>query len=148
MIKSLGAVPQSVLPFLPTIVPLTPGDWAVTYATQTGVMITDGLMADIEITLTFTPTFTTAATGALRILGHPIPFASAAADINVTNHTANITYPSSGTYLVGRITSDLSAINLAGLKTAGTPGLVMPAQLVSGAVHRVDLAGRIRIGAA
>lgn len=150
MIKTLGGGLQQVsIPFQPIVVPATPGDWSAVYSTQEGLMIVEGVLAKIFITVQFVPTFTTGGvgpSGSLRIMGHPIPFTSNLGDLQLQDQTASVTWPSSSTALIGRITTDLTAINLIGLRSAGSAVGLAASGLTSGSQTRFALAGTVRVG--
>lgn len=145
-VVSAGGAAQKRYDFTPTLMPTTVGDWAISYTTQTGVMIVDGSLAQFEITVAGTPTFTTAAAGTMRIAGLPVTPVSSIGMIQIQEHTANVTYPSSSTILIGRLASDFSAITLVGLRSAGSLSGLSPTGLVSGALVRFVLSGLLRVG--
>ncbi len=103
--------------FTPTISFETPGNLSVVYAFQSGQLITSGPVKFANISLSFTPTHTTAA-GELEILGIPVPITIGMGGIVHTVSNANLAYPTSKTALVPRPVNGSSIIQIFGQGTA------------------------------
>ncbi len=94
-----GGALSSYIPstsWTPTMTFATPGDLSVAYTTQTGAYIRIGGIVYFTFNLTFTPTYTTAAS---TFLIQGLPVASGQVGWASFIHQNNVTYPAGTTYL-------------------------------------------------
>lgn len=126
--------------FTPTIVAATPGDFSVSYTRQVGRQTKVNGFTIGQVTLQFTPTFTTAS-GALSIAGLPDATAVITGSVVVApvGNLAGITRPSGSYAIVGQIASGAQVIALKGVKDAAAVGDVLVSGLVSGVEVRIAL---------
>jgi hypothetical protein len=96
--------PYTWYTFTPTVSFTTPGDLSVAYTVQNGRYWKVGCVVNFQISLSFTPTHTTAS-GDFLILGLPIQpnNLTTGYQVTATNSGAGLTYPAGRTTLTGRV---------------------------------------------
>ena len=123
--------------FTPTVTFATPGDLSVSYAAQTGTYVRVGQMVLITVTLTFTPTYTTAS-GAFTITSLPYTITgtptAAVADLN-----SSFAWPGSTDSMVVVRQTSSTGLKLYGMKTAGNGSNFTTTNLPTGSQFIVTL---------
>ena len=99
--------------FTPAITFATPGDLSVSYSVQQGRYYKVGKLVHFELSLTFTPTYTTAS-GEFRVTGLPVAGANDSIDnaLGVGTINTGFTWPASTTQCVPRLPSNSSQIRI------------------------------------
>lgn len=131
--------------FTPTVTAATVGDLSVSYATQVGIYKRHGNVVYIDVTLTFTPTYTTAS-GAVRFAG--LPFAAVASSspsaLVLTDITA-FTWPASRTQLVPVVNLGATYATIQGLGSAVSPADLAITDKASGSSAIVRFRGSYQL---
>lgn len=149
--SSLGITSQGKLSvinqsgaFTPAIKAATTGDLTVSYASQTGVFEKIGDIVHVNITMTFTPTYTSAS-GGFSVTGLPFPGLAAPYEsaLQLVAHTA-FTWPSSATQIVPKIGAGSTEIVLSGLKSGSAPVNTSITAFTSGTAYLLRIHGSYR----
>lgn len=125
--------------YAPEITFATPGDLSVVYTDQSGLWsrLSDGVVW-IRVSVAFTPTYMSAS-GGLRI-SLPFPVNALFSGAIVT-HNANLTYPSSATWLTARFIQSSSHISLFGAGSGISNVVITTADIPSGTSQNLAVTG-------
>jgi hypothetical protein len=134
--------PSAITSFTPVATFATPGDLSVSYTTQTGKYFKIGKLVFVQLSLTFTPTYTTAS-GEFRISGMPGSAASGALDngLELVNGSTGFTYPASCTWASARLPQNSSFIRLYGHGSGVASTVLQAAQVPSGTAKTITISG-------
>lgn len=128
--------------FTPVATFAVPGDLSVSYATQTASYTKIGSWVLYNISLTFTPTHTTAS-GAFAITGLPLtPGVNAN---GVVNASSNLTWSASATTIIAVVVSGTASVNLRGLSSAGASTTLTTTSMPSGAQQVITISGMFKV---
>jgi len=131
--------------FNATVTFATPGDLSVSYSTQAGTYTRRGNRVEIDVSLGFTPTFTTAA-GQLRIGGLPFTIGSSQATAGtVRDITAGFTWPASRTQVVAVPISSQTYCTIQCLGSAQNPSDMSASNMTSASAHTLRFSASYRI---
>lgn len=137
----------SSLSFTPTMTAGTPGDLTVVYSTPLGWYVQVGPAVIFYISMTFTPTFTTASGSVFINTGLPANNSSGASIANVIFSGSPIpTYPTGTTELVANFGLSTTQIAIIGKGTLTSANLAM-SNLVSGQPYAIRISGTYMTGA-
>lgn len=128
--------------FTPTITFSTPGDLSVSYTVQNGRFWKQGSVIHFQVSLSFTPTYTTAS-GQLRIAGLPFTAGSLSTGYQVTavNSGTGLTYPASCTTITGRVMNGTTYAQLVGSGSGAATAFLSTTQCSSGGSYIIQLGG-------
>ncbi len=127
--------------FTPTVTCGTPGDLSVSYASQEGFYTRIGRMIQINYSVQFTPTFTTA-TGVITFGGLPVASAGNNSAFLISTMSNGWTWPVGKTMLVPNTNSSTTNVILQANGTAGqTSNVSIETTLVSGVQVSLTFSG-------
>lgn len=128
----------------PGITFATPGDLSLSAVTATGRVRRRGKWADVELDITFTPTFSTAS-GSLRITGLPFTAVGFSA-LLVDSLNAPFTWPSGRTMVSASAINGQKYCEVYGYGSGVNAAPFTTAHLTSGQSHHIKLCGAVRVG--
>jgi hypothetical protein len=134
--------PYTWIQFTPTITFATPGDLSVAYTVQNGRYWKVGPVVNFQISISFTPTFTTAS-GVVRVSGLPIKSNNLTTGYQVTcvNSGVGLTYPAGTTSLTGRVMNGLTYIQIVGSGSSVANAFIQASNFASGSAYILLIGG-------
>ncbi|MDQ0472833.1 hypothetical protein [Labrys wisconsinensis] len=138
----IGPVPPIIGSFVPVFTLGTPGDLSVAYTAQVGKYIQIGKLIRYNLTVNFTPTWSSGAAGNLIFRGLPFqvdPTTNWGGEI--TGIGAGLAFPSGVLHITPRAIAGTNDVTLYGVRSAAAGLTLGIAQIVSGAALSVGVTG-------
>ena len=131
--------------FVPSMTFAVPGDLTVSSGTTVGTYTRIGNVVEIFINMTFTPTFTAAASGEVRIAGLPYPAAYSTDGLSMISSNSNVTWPASGLDFRAITVNAQSYLRLQVIRSAAINSAMISTNLVSGVSTSMVFNGTYRV---
>jgi hypothetical protein len=131
--------------FTPSLTFATPGDLSLGSVSASGFYQRIGNRVQFSLNYTATPTFTGAASGAIRFTGLPIAAADGLDGGALSLISGNYAWPASRTMLSWYTTAGQTYLELLGLGSAVNGTTLASTNLTSGVASQVHISGHYRV---